>query len=310
MYEVLWGVNNRFFLCSSESTDYYDDNVTAWSGLMHSFQHLLVITLAVSAAYADDGWVGQQVIPKRGSPEISRTDENGQIIVLGKIDYLPVLVRAEKGEWVKVQVLDTTGWVTKDKVVRMNEGIQYFTHRITNGDDVAEAYRKRAWLWAMKNEPEIAIKDADEAIRLSPSASTYNTRGQAWASKKENDKAIGDYTEAIRLDPKLAAAYYNRGIVWLANKDYEKAIADYSEAIRLKPNYPQPINNLAWLMATCSVDKYRDGKRAVELARQACELSEWSIPGRIATLAAAYAESGNYEQAIKHQKQALTFPDY
>jgi tetratricopeptide (TPR) repeat protein len=156
----------------------------------------------------------------------------------------------------------------------------------------------------------------DEAIRLYTKAIEsgelsqkdlsivlYN-RGLAWKDKGDYDKAIADYTKAIELDPKHTSAYYNRGNAWYAKGDYDKAMVDYTKTIEIDPKYTKVYNSLAWLMATCPDDRYRNGKRAVELAEKAVKLDETS--NRLDTLAAAYAEAGRFQDAIKTQEWAIT----
>lgn len=305
---------------------------------------LAAVFLLSTFTHADDSWVNQDVIPKRGQPEISHTDAKGQVIVLGKIDYWPVPVRDEKGDWVKVQVRDVAGWVPKENLVRANDGVAYFTNRIKNKDALGEAYRMRAKLLSMKDEFDNAIKDADEAIKLEPVAESYIARGDsysskkdfdraiedfsqaikidtrhylaffnragAWREKKDFDKAINDYNETLKFDPKYVRAIYSRGLTWYDKKGYDKAIKDYTEAIKLDPKFALAINNLAWVYATCPDDKFRDGKQAVGLAKLACELTSWKDASYIDTFAAASAEAGDFDQAVKYQKQALTFPEF
>jgi tetratricopeptide (TPR) repeat protein len=64
-------------------------------------------------------------------------------------------------------------------------------------------------------------------------------------------------------------------------------------------------NGRAWLRATCSDEKYRDGASAVEDATTACELMSWNDFQSLETLAAAYAEAGDFVEAVDCQEKAI-----
>jgi hypothetical protein len=72
----------------------------------------------------------------------------------------------------------------------------------------------------------------------------------------------------------------------------------------MSAQFTNALNNLAWLLATAPDDQVRDGSRAVELAERACQLTGWKHPVLMGTLAAAYAEAGRFDDAVKMAERA------
>jgi len=86
--------------------------------------------------------------------------------------------------------------------------------------------------------------------------------------------------------------------------DNRAAAPYYSQAVELWPTFTNALNNFAWILATDSDPQVRNGARAVELAERACILTGWNKPLFLGTLAAAYAEAGRFDDAIKTAERA------
>jgi tetratricopeptide (TPR) repeat protein len=168
------------------------------------------------------------------------------------------------------------------------------------------AYFARGIAFQSKGEWDKAISDFDQIIELDPkNVNAFSSRGLAWQHKGDLEKAIADCDEALRLDPKHLTSYRTRGIARHQQGKYDKARADLNEAIRLDSKDFGSSCELAWLFATCPDERYRDGKRAIALATNACEVSGWKNPYGVCALAAAYAETGDFANAIKWQEEFL-----
>jgi tetratricopeptide (TPR) repeat protein len=86
---------------------------------------------------------------------------------------------------------------------------------------------------------------------------------------------------------------------------FQDAVGHYHEALRLNPDSTGALNNLAWLLATCSDASVRNGARAVQLAERACQLTDYRQTLFVGTLAAAYAEAGRFDDAIATAEKAV-----
>jgi tetratricopeptide (TPR) repeat protein len=139
-------------------------------------------------------------------------------------------------------------------------------------------------------------------------AKFYNNRGAAYGEKSQYDQAISDFNKAIEMNPRYNKAYNNRGIVHRLTGQYDQAISDFNKAIAINPLDAEAYNNLAWLFATAKTPGFRNGKKAVELALKACQLSDWGKAEYLDTLAAGYARVGDYDNAVKWQEKALGYP--
>ncbi len=166
--------------------------------------------------------------------------------------------------------------------------------------------RLRAMLLADAGKMGAAIDDLQELLKADPK--DVNLRLQLalfYYSEKKSEKAIEIFSSILADDPDNSRALRGRADSLLGFGKHAEAIADYEKALKLEPEDSGIYNNLSWVLATSPNDKIRDGKRAIELATKACELTEYKKPHILSTLAAAYAETGDMKNAIKWSEKGV-----
>lgn len=177
-----------------------------------------------------------------------------------------------------------------------------------------------------RGEFRVAITEIDKLLAeatLSAEArlNLLFNRAQANMALHEFDAAIADLERVIKIDPSAADAWSNIGTIHEQRRNYREALNYHRNALAqaLAISTPTPLsilahNNLAWLLATCPIEDCRDGAAAVENSHRSLELLKTNFPsadaelvaGHFDTLAAGYAEIGDFTRAMEAQEQALS----
>ncbi len=157
---------------------------------------------------------------------------------------------------------------------------------------------------------------SDAMFRNAVAADRYNflaQHGLGMAYWKEGmlDEAQQQFESVLKMqsDPNVHGGLepFHRalGLLLAVRHQPQAALKQLDEAIEDRPQQPEPRRHKAWILATSPDEKVRDGKKAVELAEQALQLSRWKQPEYWDTLAAAQAEAGQFKEAVESAEKAL-----
>lgn len=171
---------------------------------------------------------------------------------------------------------------------------------------MVQAMLLRAMINGAEGQFADAASDLEKLLRGQPNNLSWKLQLAAYyQADKRPRKAIKLLGEILEDDPQNLLALRARGDALLSVGRHADAVKDYNAALKIEPEHSGVLNNLAWVLATSPRDNVRNGKRSVELGTKACEVTEYKEPHILSTLASGYAETGDFETAIKWSKKAV-----
>ena len=187
------------------------------------------------------------------------------------------------------------------------KALAVYDKRLEKDPDNDEYLRGRAVLLAEMDRLDEAASALQKLIDRNPKDNSQNVLAlaQIYVTKKQSAKALAVYDKYLAKEPENGEYLRGRGDAYLNLGKAAEAIADYERAYKIMPKDSGLLNNFAWVLATATDDKLRDGKRALEMALAACEITDYKLPHILSTLAAAYAETGDFENAKKWSAKAV-----
>jgi tetratricopeptide (TPR) repeat protein len=155
------------------------------------------------------------------------------------------------------------------------------------------------------DQPDEAIEQFQSLVELTPNdAAAHNDLAVLLGRKGRQNEAKEHFEKAAALDPKNADAHYNLGMIYYMRGEGAAAATQWRAAVRLQQNQAAFLRPLAWLLATSPDVAVRDGAEAVKLAERAVQMKPLD-PNQLGTLAAAYAEAGQFPKAVANAERAL-----
>jgi Flp pilus assembly protein TadD len=182
----------------------------------------------------------------------------------------------------------------------MEDAMIMFSNAATLNPGLAQARWNLGNSYLQKGNVAEGLAEMKRAVQLSPEDIEAHRRfGDVLIKLGRTAEAMPYCETVVKANPGDAHAHFLLGAACLAEKRFAEAVANFREAVRLAPDTPECMNALAWIYATSPQSEFRSGTEAVRLAEEACKLTKRQRPATLDTLAAAYAEAGRFDDAVK-----------
>ena len=165
-----------------------------------------------------------------------------------------------------------------------------------------------ALYYLVDKQPREAIREYGEIIKGDVGEGGKG-KGEGDEQDEEGDEKPAEEGTTQGGEPLKFQALRGRADSYLNIGEHAEAVKDFEASLKLNPDDTGVLNNYAWVLATSPDDGVRDGKRAVELATKAVEITEEKEAHILSTLAAAYAETGDFDAARTWSQKSVDMQD-
>ena len=162
-------------------------------------------------------------------------------------------------------------------------------------------WRDSVTLW----ERALAVTSNNQTAHQNLAAALWTKGRIAESNQHARAAAIVHARTTLKDYPYDVPTHNDLGVLLVQSGDVRAGIEQWETSLQIDPDDGNALNNLAWVLATFPADPIRDGKRAVELAEKATTLPGGNIPVVLRTLAAAYAEAGDFSKATNTAQRAI-----
>jgi Flp pilus assembly protein TadD len=195
--------------------------------------------------------------------------------------------------------------VTFERQGKHEEALEQFLAAARVAPTHAQAHNYIGLIYMQRGKTKEALEEFTKAVSYDPGLATaHSNLGAALAATGRLEEAEFQVRAALERDPGNPLAHFGLANILSSRGRRDEAAFEYEASLNLNPRNPAALNDLAWLRAAASDARLRNGTEAVKLAEQACQLTAFREPLLIGTLAAAYAEAGRFEDAVKTGERA------
>lgn len=223
--------------------------------------------------------------------------------------------------------------------LKVDEAIEQYRLALPVAPNPAAIHWELGRIAYERADPQMAREQLELAIKADPGmADAFDLLGLVMAESQELAAAERLFRESLRLRPDHAQTLFQLGIVvdvqgraeeaekifdaaiaadathaeahqWSAaalerRGKHDEALARYRKALALRPDWPEVQNGIAWILAVHPDAESRNPQQAVELARKACEATQYAVPSFVDTLATAHAAAGEFDKAVETARNA------